>query len=95
MPYKRRRYLFYPQLITYEQYAVHTRSITLRTNYEIGKQSNFLLQFNIAIVPFLKVILVALLVAAALAAPQGNPDKDATILKSDFDNIGVGGYKYG
>ncbi|GJQ70341.1 hypothetical protein Trydic_g22775 [Trypoxylus dichotomus] len=40
-------------------------------------------------------IFVTAIIAIALAAPQGNPDKDAIVLKSDFDNIGVGGYKYG
>ncbi|KAI4465164.1 cuticle protein [Holotrichia oblita] len=44
----------------------------------------------------MKVItIIAAIVAIGLAAPQGNPDKDATIVKSNFDNIGVGGYKYG
>ncbi|XP_065171660.1 flexible cuticle protein 12-like [Atheta coriaria] len=38
-------------------------------------------------------VLLAAIAAVALAAPQG-ADKDATILKSELDNIGVDGYNY-
>jgi len=36
------------------------------------------------------------LLALALARPQkGGPDADAQILRDDFDNIGIDGYKFG
>ncbi|XP_013187361.1 flexible cuticle protein 12 [Amyelois transitella] len=38
---------------------------------------------------------VAMLVAAALAAPQRGPDADAQVLRYESDNIGVDGYNYG
>lgn len=40
----------------------------------------------------LQIVVFAAVLAVALARPQ-NP-KDATILKYDFDNIGVDGYKF-
>lgn len=43
-----------------------------------------------------QIFAVALLVAVAVAvaAPQGNPDAAAAIVKYDSDNIGVDGYSY-
>lgn len=39
------------------------------------------------------IIVFALVIAAALARPA-DEDKDATIVKYDNDNIGVGAYNY-
>lgn len=43
---------------------------------------------------FLQAIVLAALAASTLAAPQHNPDADAQVLRSDFENIGVDGFKY-
>ncbi|KAF2906094.1 hypothetical protein ILUMI_00083 [Ignelater luminosus] len=40
------------------------------------------------------IIALAALVAIAVAAPQGGPDKDAQILRYESDNIGVDGYNF-
>lgn len=40
------------------------------------------------------VIIFAVLVAAAVAAPPSTNDAQAQILKQDSDNIGVDGYNY-
>ncbi|XP_044266506.1 flexible cuticle protein 12-like [Tribolium madens] len=42
----------------------------------------------------MKVIAIfAVILAVALAAPQGR-DADAQVVRADIDNIGVGGYRY-
>ncbi|KAL1494872.1 hypothetical protein ABEB36_010389 [Hypothenemus hampei] len=39
-------------------------------------------------------VFFAVVLAVAIAAPQGNPDAQAQVLKYDSDNIGVGGYNF-
>ncbi|KAJ8921600.1 hypothetical protein NQ315_010506 [Exocentrus adspersus] len=39
-------------------------------------------------------IVLAAFIAVCLAAPQGNLDKDAVIVRYDSDNIGVDGYNF-
>lgn len=42
---------------------------------------------------FVQFVLCAVLVAAVAAAPAGS-DADATVVRSEVDNIGVEGFKY-
>lgn len=42
-----------------------------------------------------QIVLFAAFLALAVAAPQHNPDADAVVVRSELDNIGVEGYKYG